>query len=76
MLDGDRSSLFYIAQALMRLQGLFGTIPAVKGKGSAAAAVKNMLMRMRRELGADAPPLGNGSGILNAAVVGSDVHVC
>eukprot|EP00850_Spirogloea_muscicola_P018861 SM000177S03194 [mRNA] locus=s177:293522:299055:+ [translate_table: standard] len=48
-LDGDRSSLFYIARALMRLQGVFGTIPHVMGKGRAAAQLADLLKRMQRE---------------------------
>ena len=31
--DGDRSSLFYVAKALMRLQTTFGVIPKIIGKG-------------------------------------------
>eukprot|EP00288_Rhodomonas_lens_P014363 CAMPEP_0177694878 /NCGR_PEP_ID=MMETSP0484_2-20121128/3164_1 /TAXON_ID=354590 /ORGANISM="Rhodomonas lens, Strain RHODO" /LENGTH=604 /DNA_ID=CAMNT_0019205777 /DNA_START=155 /DNA_END=1965 /DNA_ORIENTATION=+ len=50
-LDGDKSSLFYAARGLMRLQSLFGVIPTIKGKGHAAKAVADMLIRMRRELG-------------------------
>ena len=50
-LDGDKSSLFYAARGLMRLQSLFGVIPTIKGKGHAARAVADMLLRMRSELG-------------------------
>jgi hypothetical protein len=35
----------------MRFQSLFGVIPTIKGKGFAAKAVADMLVRMRRELG-------------------------
>jgi hypothetical protein len=55
---GERGSLFYTARALMRLQSLFGAIPIIKGRGVGAAAVKDMLTRMRKELGPAAPPLG------------------
>eukprot|EP00286_Rhodomonas_abbreviata_P030035 CAMPEP_0181300358 /NCGR_PEP_ID=MMETSP1101-20121128/6846_1 /TAXON_ID=46948 /ORGANISM="Rhodomonas abbreviata, Strain Caron Lab Isolate" /LENGTH=572 /DNA_ID=CAMNT_0023405587 /DNA_START=212 /DNA_END=1927 /DNA_ORIENTATION=+ len=50
-LDGDKSSLFYAAKGLMRMQALFGLIPLIKGKGSNAKALADMLLRMRRELG-------------------------
>lgn len=32
--DGDRTSLFYVAKSLMKLQHLFGIIPNIQGKGS------------------------------------------
>mmetsp|Transcript_23039 Transcript_23039/g.71778 ORF Transcript_23039/g.71778 Transcript_23039/m.71778 type:complete len:232 (-) Transcript_23039:38-733(-) len=47
--DGDTSSLHALAKALMRFQGLFGPVPHVKGVGSSARAVADMLARMRRE---------------------------
>jgi hypothetical protein len=34
--DGDRTSLFYVAKALMKLQFLFGIIPNIQGKGEHA----------------------------------------
>lgn len=51
MLDGDTSSLFYVARGLMGLQSMFGTIPHIYGKGPNAAAVKAMLTSMRKEQG-------------------------
>jgi hypothetical protein len=57
-LDGDTSCLYYAARALTRLQAMYGAAPRVLGKGAGAAAVKAMMTRMRRELGADAPPVG------------------
>eukprot|EP01137_Pigoraptor_chileana_P014765 Opistho-2@69810 len=48
-LDGDRTSLFYVARALMKLQAMYGTIPQIFGKGSCAKTVAEMLVRMRRE---------------------------
>lgn len=56
--DGDTTSLYYTARALMRLQSLYGTIPHVKGKGNHALAVKNLMTIMRKELGAKATPTG------------------
>ena len=46
VLDGDWSSQFYMARALMQLQALFGPIPVIKGKGAAAEAVAANLDRM------------------------------
>eukprot|EP00879_Flechtneria_rotunda_P011579 GHRR01012094.1.p1 GENE.GHRR01012094.1~~GHRR01012094.1.p1 ORF type:complete len:596 (+),score=199.38 GHRR01012094.1:4052-5839(+) len=48
-LEGDPSSLFYTASALMRLQYTYGLIPRIQGKGPAAAAVKDMAIRIRKE---------------------------
>ncbi|GLC59251.1 hypothetical protein PLESTB_001466600 [Pleodorina starrii] len=61
--DGDSTPLYYTAAAITRLQALFGIIPRVQGKGPAAAAVRDMCFRMRRESSGllAAPPLGGGS---------------
>lgn len=32
--DGDRTSLYYVARSLMKIQRLFGIIPQIKGKGA------------------------------------------
>ena len=61
MLDGDTSSLYYTARGLMQLQGLYGTIAQVKGKGPHALAVKNLLTLMRKEMGAKAPRTGQST---------------
>ena len=45
-LDGDKTCLFDIANALMKLQVLFGTIPIVQGIGHAALAVKDIMLRL------------------------------
>eukprot|EP01090_Pellita_catalonica_P017405 TRINITY_DN5247_c0_g1_i1.p1 TRINITY_DN5247_c0_g1~~TRINITY_DN5247_c0_g1_i1.p1 ORF type:complete len:594 (-),score=95.78 TRINITY_DN5247_c0_g1_i1:73-1854(-) len=50
-LDGDRTSLFHIARALMKMQALFGIIPNIKVKGNCAKSVLDMMLRMRRETG-------------------------
>lgn len=42
----------------MRLQTLYGGAAIVKGKGPAAGAVRSLLMRMRQELGPEAPVVG------------------
>eukprot|EP00455_Lapot_gusevi_P054621 TRINITY_DN8788_c0_g2_i3.p1 TRINITY_DN8788_c0_g2~~TRINITY_DN8788_c0_g2_i3.p1 ORF type:complete len:576 (+),score=176.77 TRINITY_DN8788_c0_g2_i3:83-1729(+) len=48
--DGDPTSLFYVAKSIMKLQSLFGIIPNIKGKGEHAHHVVKLMMRMRREL--------------------------
>ena len=60
-MDGDPSSLYYTARGLMRLQQLYGTIGRVTGKGPSAAGIRDLLLRMRREMGSKAPPVGRRS---------------
>jgi hypothetical protein len=48
-LHGDRTPLFYVARSIARLQSLFGIIPRIMGKGSAASLVLDMVKRLRRE---------------------------
>jgi len=55
LLEGDRTSLFYVARSIMKLQSVFGIIPHIKGKGICAKVVAEMLLRMRREMGAEEP---------------------
>ena len=47
--DGDMTSLHYAATALTRLQAVTGVIPRIYGKGSSAATVFDMMIRMKRE---------------------------
>jgi hypothetical protein len=47
--EGDRTLLYYVARALVHLQGLWGAIPNVTAKGAAATAVVEMMRRMQRE---------------------------
>ncbi|CAG8463106.1 18575_t:CDS:10 [Acaulospora morrowiae] len=54
-LDGDYTSIYYAARALMRLQTLFGLFPRVIGKGDCAKQLADMLLRMRREVAVDDP---------------------
>eukprot|EP00026_Physarum_polycephalum_P005659 Phypoly_transcript_05694.p1 GENE.Phypoly_transcript_05694~~Phypoly_transcript_05694.p1 ORF type:complete len:610 (+),score=111.39 Phypoly_transcript_05694:24-1832(+) len=55
LLEGDKTSLYYVARAIMKLQSTFGIIPNVKGKGVCSKLVYDMLIRMRKEMGADEP---------------------
>jgi hypothetical protein len=57
VLDGDRTSLHYVARALCKLQALFGIVPDIRGKGSASKQVADMLLRMRKETEADEAPI-------------------
>jgi len=50
VLDGDLSSIFYAARAITKFQALVGTIPRVLGKGPLAAAVSDLLQRLRRDV--------------------------
>lgn len=54
-LGGDPTCLFLVAQALMTVQGVFGLIPNIYGKGAAAKQVYELMVRMRREMGGNEP---------------------
>ena len=45
-LDGDRTSLFSVAQSIMKLQAMFGIIPQIMGAGPSAKLVADMMLRM------------------------------
>lgn len=52
--DGDLSSLTWIARLLLKLQtSRYGAIPRIRGKGSNAARVVQLLQRMQTEVGHD-----------------------
>lgn len=42
-IDGDLSSLYYIAKCLTRIQNNFGTIPHIKAAGPLANVCENLL---------------------------------
>eukprot|EP01095_Lingulamoeba_sp_RSL-Kostka_P003505 TRINITY_DN1447_c1_g1_i1.p1 TRINITY_DN1447_c1_g1~~TRINITY_DN1447_c1_g1_i1.p1 ORF type:complete len:624 (+),score=182.50 TRINITY_DN1447_c1_g1_i1:123-1994(+) len=52
-LEGDKTSLFYVATAIMKIQSVFGLIGNIKGKGKMARSVADMLLRMRKEMGTE-----------------------
>ncbi|CAI2165487.1 1983_t:CDS:10 [Funneliformis geosporum] len=54
-LDGDYTSIYYAARALMKLQTKFGLFPRVIGKGDCAKHLADMLLRMRKEVAVDDP---------------------
>ncbi|XP_072028942.1 vacuolar protein sorting-associated protein 33A-like [Amphiura filiformis] len=49
-LRNDKTSMFYAAKALMKIQALYGVIPNIYGKGHCAKHVADMILRMRREM--------------------------
>ena len=49
-LEEDYSSLYIAARGLNTLQGLYGTIPRIYGKGKAAELVFHYMARMKGEL--------------------------
>ena len=59
-LDHDHTELYYVAEAMMRLQEQFGTIPIIRTKGLCAKKVKDIMVRLRREK-------GPGEGVAAAA---------
>ncbi|XP_029193786.2 vacuolar protein sorting-associated protein 33A-like [Acropora millepora] len=48
-LEYDFTSLFYVANSLMTLQTLYGTIPKIYAKGIMSKRVLDMMMRKKRE---------------------------
>jgi len=48
-LENDFTSLFYIANSVMTLQTLYGTIPKIYAKGTMSKRVLDMMMRKKRE---------------------------
>lgn len=69
-LEEDTSSLYYVAQGLMRLQDTFGVIPTIKSKGTNARIIQEMLVRMRRDRGSDgAPSAAAGGGTIDSLLI-------
>ena len=54
-IDKDPISIYYTARALMEIQGIFGIIPNIYGKGDAAKRVFELMVGMRRELAGNEP---------------------
>ncbi|KAL9650605.1 hypothetical protein ABK040_006406 [Willaertia magna] len=50
-IDGDFSSLYYVARSIMKLQTYYGLIPNVKYIGGNAKHVYDMMMRMKKQVG-------------------------
>jgi hypothetical protein len=58
-IDGDTSSLNAVARALLKLQGIYGIIPNIKGKGVATKKILQKLMKLRVE---EETARGSGNG--------------
>lgn len=65
-LEGDRTSLYYVARSIMNFQNLFGIIPVLKGKGTCSKLIIDMLLRMRKENMEDNSAIANISDNNNA----------
>ncbi|MBX9719067.1 MAG: Sec1 family protein, partial [Microbacteriaceae bacterium] len=50
-LEGDPTSLYYVARSVMKLQDYFGLFPKILGIGDSARQVKDMVLRMSKERG-------------------------
>lgn len=50
-LEGDPTSLYQIAQAIIELEKLYGPIPKVWGKGTTAKQVWELVKRLQKENG-------------------------
>jgi len=48
--ENDLTSMLYVANSLMTIQALFGTIPKIYGKGQLAKHVTDIILRKRREM--------------------------
>jgi hypothetical protein len=51
--DRDRTALYAVARALMKIQSMFGVIPQIRGKGTASRLVADMMVKMRKEAQVD-----------------------
>ncbi|KAJ3333130.1 hypothetical protein HDU76_011207 [Blyttiomyces sp. JEL0837] len=52
-LEGDISSIYYVAKAIMKFQTVYGVIPRILGKGANAKRLYTLISRMKRELTAN-----------------------
>lgn len=49
--EQDKTVLFQVAKGLMEMQIYGGIIPEIKGKGTSAKNVADMMMRLRKDVG-------------------------
>uniref|UniRef100_A0A6A7FXZ5 Vacuolar protein sorting-associated protein 33A-like n=2 Tax=Hirondellea gigas TaxID=1518452 RepID=A0A6A7FXZ5_9CRUS len=54
---GDPCGVHLSARALMMLQGLYGLIPIIRGKGPNVTALYNMMVELRREMAHNEPQI-------------------
>ncbi|CAG8441010.1 3150_t:CDS:10 [Dentiscutata heterogama] len=75
-LDGDYTSIYYVARALMKLQTSFGLFPRIIGKGDCAKQLADMLIRMRREVAVDDPsPLSISQSVDSLIIIDRSVDL-
>ncbi|CAG8459081.1 4227_t:CDS:10, partial [Scutellospora calospora] len=75
-LDGDYTSIYYVARALMKLQSSFGLFPRIIGKGDCAKQLADMLIRMRREVAVDDPsPLSISQSVDSLIIIDRSVDL-
>ena len=65
--DGDTTSLFYVARAIMKLQLLYGEVKHMKAKGDASSDIVDMLRRMRESMGR--APMGDGTSQIDTLIL-------
>jgi hypothetical protein len=49
LLEGDFSSLYFVARSIMKLQSFYGVISNVKAKGDSSCIVAEMIKRMHKQ---------------------------
>ncbi len=68
-LDHDHTELYYVAEAMMRLQEQFGTIPTIRTKGVCAQKVKDIMVRLRREKGPGGGAAASRGGEIDSLII-------
>eukprot|EP00124_Ichthyophonus_hoferi_P004908 Ihof_evm1s608 gene=Ihof_evmTU1s608 len=68
-LNGVMSPLYQVAQTIVALNGLYGIIPKVYGKGKTARSVFDMSCRMIKDSREDFQKLGNAEGHIKSLII-------
>ena len=68
-IDHDHTELYYVAEAMMRLQEQFGTIPIIRTKGLCAKKVKDIMVRLRREKGPGGGAAAAAGGEIDSLII-------
>ncbi|KAG8880918.1 hypothetical protein FRB98_004678 [Tulasnella sp. 332] len=72
-LDGDETSVYYAAQALLTIQQAYGLFPRITGKGDAAKKLANLMIHLRAHptnaSQANNPNLSTPSELLDSLVI-------
>lgn len=69
VVEGDSGELLHVARALLRFQQHCGTIPFVKGKGTMARGLADLLLRLRKEKGPAPPGASAARGQVDCLIV-------